>query len=119
MTEEGRVAVLNLLIGSAGVAVLGSLHSAWLKLQPAFMLARRRSAVLVVGLADQDHLGAGSYAGAEAVLQQLLRPGEVFQPYRPQGGPPLGLWARQGRSGRGTPGAPPLLLELHPGLVGG
>mmetsp|Transcript_10738 Transcript_10738/g.23654 ORF Transcript_10738/g.23654 Transcript_10738/m.23654 type:complete len:452 (-) Transcript_10738:34-1389(-) len=80
MTEEGRVAALNLLIGSRGVAVLGSFHSAWLKLQPAFMMAYHKKAVLVIGLASQDYQNFRSLLGSEAEAQQLLRPGEVFEP---------------------------------------
>ncbi|CAK8995122.1 unnamed protein product [Durusdinium trenchii] len=79
MTEEGRVAALNLVIGSRGVAVIGSLHSAWMKLQPAFMMAHQRKVVLVVGLASQDYQNFGSLSGSDAGAQQLLRPGEVFQ----------------------------------------
>ena len=51
--QEGRVAAFNLVIASHGVAIIGaavhgvsdfvarggSLHSAWMKLQPAFMMA--------------------------------------------------------------------------------
>jgi len=80
MTEEGRIAVLNLVIGSRAVAVIGSLHSAWLKLQPAFMMAYHDKVVLVIGLASQDFQNFGSLLGAEALAQQLLRPGEVFEP---------------------------------------
>lgn len=78
LTEEGRVAVLNLLVGSRALAVLGSFHSAWLKIMPAFMIAYQWRAVLVVGLAGQDHWTMGSYTGAEAAAQQLLQPGELF-----------------------------------------
>ncbi|CAJ1341500.1 unnamed protein product [Effrenium voratum] len=75
MTEEGRVAVLNLLLGSRAVAVLGSFHSAWMKLQPAFMMAYHWKAVLVIGLAGQDYQNFGSLDNPR---QQLLRPGEVW-----------------------------------------
>ena len=80
MTEEGRVAALNLVIGSKAVAILGSFHSAWMKLQPAFMMAVQWKAVLVIGLASQDYQNHGSLVGEEAEAQQLLRPGEIFSP---------------------------------------
>lgn len=107
MTEEGRISVLNLLVGSRAFAIVGSLHSAWLKIAPAFMIARQWKAVLVVGLAEQDHWGADSYTGPEAPAQQLLRLGEVFRPTVPAPG-----------GGRFAPSsATAALFGMHPGLV--
>ncbi|CAE8588832.1 unnamed protein product [Polarella glacialis] len=107
MTEEGRVAAVNLLIGSRGMAVLGSLHRAWLKVMPAFMTAHYWKAVLVVGLAGQNHWNSGSYLGSEASAHQLLQLGEVFKPL-----PSLDMaYVHHVRQ------APVDILRTHPGLL--
>ncbi|CAL1164913.1 unnamed protein product, partial [Cladocopium goreaui] len=80
MEQSGRLSVSKLVGWTSHCARQGSFHSAWLKLQPAFMMAYHKKAVLVIGLASQDYQNFRSLLGSEAEAQQLLRPGEVFEP---------------------------------------
>jgi len=98
MTEEGRIAALNLIVGSRGAAVVGSFHSAWLKVMPAFMIADQWRPVLAIGLAGQDFWTYGSYAGSDPARPSVRDPAP----------PPGTAWpSLPDPPGRARPGAGP------------